>query len=287
MNRRTFVVAALWGAAAAGCSRKLPAGGAGVARRVVSVAPATTEALFAIGAGDRVVGRSRFCDWPAEAARVPVVGGFVDVDLEAILGRSPDLVVGSLSPSSPRLAAQLEARGIASWFPDLASCAAIESMVLGLGDRTGEVSGAHRVTDALHERIGAVERAVAGLAPRRVLLLAEIDPPVAAGPSSFVDELISRAHATNVIRAGPPWQTLNLEQVADLDPEILLDATTEPGARPAIDPAAPGWRSSSAARAGHVAGVKDARLLRPGPRVGEGLAVLARAIHPEAPLAPG
>jgi iron complex transport system substrate-binding protein len=285
MNRRRFLAAALGGVAAAACSRNVSRGAA-EARRIVSVTPATTEALFAIGAGERVVGRSRFCDWPPEAVGVPIVGGYVDLDLEAILERSPDLVVGAAGPSSPRLQAQLEARAIPSWFPELDSCNAIGAMITGLGDRAGHRADAQRVAGGVHQGIDRVHRAVAALEAPRVLLLLQLSPLVASGPSSFLDELLSRAQAANVVRAGPPWQTLGLEQVVELDPALILDATTAPGEVPPIDPGAPGWRSSSAARAGHVTGVKDSRLIRPGPRVAEGLAVLAHAIHPQAVIPP-
>src|SRR5262249_46420541 len=116
MTVRVRLAGAALGLALAACSR---AGGAGPgvggdARRIVSISPATTEALFAIGAGDRVVGRSRFCDWPAEASKLPIVGGFVDADMESILQLQPDLVVGAPGPSAQRLAARLGSHGVAT-----------------------------------------------------------------------------------------------------------------------------------------------------------------------------
>jgi iron complex transport system substrate-binding protein len=296
MNRRAFVVAALSGVAIAGCRRHdrgtegrddaaAPGSNAtGDARRIVSVTPATTEALFAVGAGDRVVGRSRFCDYPPAAAKVPVVGGYVDVDLEAVLGLAPDLVVGAAGPSSPRLTAQLEARGVRSWFPELGSCAAIAAMIEGCGERTGNVEAARQVIARMRAAIDGVRGAVVALPPRRVLLVLSTSPIVAAGPGSFIDELIAMANASNVVRTGPAWQTVGAEQVIDWAPDVVLDATADPGGPPGIDPAAPGWRSVASVRDGHVAGVNDPRVLRPGPRVAEGFAMLARSIHPDAVL---
>ncbi|MBV9948401.1 MAG: ABC transporter substrate-binding protein, partial [Myxococcales bacterium] len=121
-----------------GCTRSPSAGGSaaegGPASRVVSLAPSTTEALFAIGAGSLVVGRSRFCDYPPEARAIPAVGD-VEPDLEALLGLRPDLVVGVLGLSSARVAEQLEARGIRAWFTDAGSFAAVGALIVGLGER--------------------------------------------------------------------------------------------------------------------------------------------------------
>ncbi|MCL2448427.1 MAG: helical backbone metal receptor [Polyangiaceae bacterium] len=294
MNRRGFVLAALAGAALAGCGRRDPTasepGGAPAgsslaeARRVVSVSPATTEALFAIGAGDRVVGRSRFCDWPAEAARVPVVGGYVGVDLEAVLGRAPDLVVGAFGPSSGRLAAQLDARSVRSWFPELSSCRAIAAMVEGMGGRTANAEAARAIVARMRSELDGIRDAVAHLPAPRVLFVLQLEPVVVAGPASFVDELIGRSRAVNVVTSGPAWQALEAEQLVELRPDRVLDATEDPGGARRIDPEAPGWRSIAAVREGRVSGVNDSRVLRPGPRVAEGLAILARAIHPDAVL---
>jgi|HubBroStandDraft_6_1064221.scaffolds.fasta_scaffold85147_3 iron complex transport system substrate-binding protein len=282
MTRVRFVVAA---AILAGCARHHDAARASAtdARRIVSVSPSTTEALFAIGDADRVVGRSRYCDWPPETAKIPVVGGFFDVDLEAVLELGPDLVVGASGPSSARLEEKLGARGIATFFPPSDSLAAIDAMILGLGQRTNRLADATQVVRDVDARVHAVERAVAGEPTPRVLLVLDVSPVVAAGPKSFVDELIARAGATNVLSAGGPWQAVDLEQIAELGPDVVVDASGGHDAGASrITPRAPGWEGVKAVREGHVVALNDERALRPGPRVAEGLATLAREIHPDA-----
>src|SRR5262245_30159616 len=86
--------------------------------RVVSLAPSTTEALFAIGAGADVVGRSRYCDYPPEAASLPAVGGYADPSIEAIVALRPTLVVGARGPAGPALEEALQARAIDTFFPE-------------------------------------------------------------------------------------------------------------------------------------------------------------------------
>jgi iron complex transport system substrate-binding protein len=280
-DRARFVVAAL---VLAGCTRRHDASGASAAdaRRIVSVSPSTTEALFAIGDADRVVGRSRYCNYPPEAAKVPIVGGFVDVDLEAILELAPDLVVGTSGPSSARLTDKLGARGIATWFPETGSLAAIDAMIAGLGRRTGHQSDATRVVESVDARVGAVERAVAAEPAPRVLLVLDVSPVVAAGPKSFADDLITRARAVNVIAEGGAWQTVGLERIAELAPDVVVDASVGHTGPSRITPQAPGWDGVKAVREGRVITLSDERAIRPGPRVAEGLAALAVALHPRA-----
>ncbi|HZU82232.1 MAG TPA: helical backbone metal receptor [Polyangiaceae bacterium] len=271
---------------AAGCSRgqaaaSRPAGGAA---RVVSLAPSMTEALFAIGAGDRVVGRSRFCDYPPEARALPVVGD-LEPDLEAIVALHPDLVVGLNGLSSDRLAEQLAARGVASWFVDTSSLAAIDSAIVELGERCGHAQQARALTGSLDARERAIERAVAGEPRPRVLLVVSLEPVVAAGPRSFADELIAHAGGQNVVTAGGPWPTLGFETIARLDPDVVLDATAVGSDQPSrITPGAAGWAGVGAVRRGRVVAVRDERVLRAGPRIADGLAALARVLHPGAPV---
>ena len=273
--------ASLWTSAwIAACSRTAPAGGRGpAAARVVSLSPATTEALFAIGAGAQVVGRSRFCDYPPQARALPAVGGFVDADFEAIVDLSPDLVVGAPGPSSGALADKLARRGVAAWFPAIDSMATIEAVIAGLGERTGHASQAARVAREVDERVHAVEASVAAEPAPRVLMIAGLSPIVAAGPGSFMDDLLRRARATNIVNDGAPWQTVEFEHVLELDPDVILDGAGEGR----VQPSTPGWAELRAVRTGRVIPVADPRILRPGPRVAEGLSLLARALHPNVP----
>jgi iron complex transport system substrate-binding protein len=282
--RRLLLAIAAWAIAA--CSRSEPAvlhpGGA---TRVVSLAPSMCEALFAIGAGDRLVGRSRFCDYPVEAKALPMVGG-VEPDLEAILELRPDLVVGISGLSSPRLEDKLAARGIPTWFYGASSLAAIDALIVGLGERTGHGQDAKRLVDTIDSRERAVARSVAGEPRPRVLLAVQLGPPVvAAGPKSFADELIHEAGGDNVVTEGADWQAIGFERLVDLDPDVVLDAAlVGKGEATGITPQAGGWNGIRAVRDGHVVPIRDERVLRAGPRIADGLAVLARALHPNAPV---
>lgn len=247
----------------------------GPARRVVSISASTTEALFAVGAGAQVVGRSRFCDHPAEALALPVVGGFVDPSLEAVLALEPDLVVGARGPSGPGFSRTLEERGIATWFPETERILDIFTMIEGIGARTGHAKEAAALTNRLRDEQRALVAELAGKARPRVALLFSKKPISAAGPRSFPDEMLALAHATNVVAEGAAYPTLNLEQLVALDPDLLLDAEMAGG--PVPIPAT--FQAVRAVREGKVRRLSEESVLRPGPRVIEGARVLARTVH--------
>jgi iron complex transport system substrate-binding protein len=281
--RRAWALAAIGLAttAVAACSRG-HASAPAVADRVVSLGPATTEALFAIGAGPKVVGRSTFCDYPPEATKLPAVGG-IEPDLEAIVQLHPDLVVGPSGAWSSRFAGLLAGRGISSFFPaEIATLAGVDDLLSSLGDRTGTRTGAEHVVAQVRAREDAVDRAVAGLPHPKVLFVVALTPVVAAGPAGFDGDMLKRAGAVNVVTEDAAWPALSLERIVGLDPDLVIDASSAtPGEPSRITPQATGWSGVRAVREGHVVALHDERVLRPGPRVAEGLAALAHAIHPE------
>jgi iron complex transport system substrate-binding protein len=276
-------LAALASLASAACR-----GGAARERgaRVVSISPSTTEAAFAIGAGDLLVGRSKYCDYPPEAAKLPPVGGYADPSVEAIVALSPTLVIGARGPAGPALEQALAAHAIETFFPETESVAQIEGMLEELGKKLGRAEGAAAAVGRVRERREAVAKAVAGLPKVRVALLFDVAPIVVAGPGGFPDELLRLAGGTNVITRGGAYPTINLEHLLALDPDLLLDTiamATGGAAEPlAAQRSAPGWKELRAVREGRVRAIDSSTVLRPGPRIGEGLAALARAVHGDA-----
>ncbi len=270
---RRALVAGLLGLAA--CARRTATAKGGAAR-VVSLSPSTTEAVFALGEGARLVGRSRYCDYPPEAARVPAVGGFVDPSFEAILALRPALVTGARGPSGPALSERLSRLGIDTYFPPTESLAEIDAMLRGLGARLGV--DAAPLTRRITAEVDAVRARAAGRPRTRALLLFGVTPIVAAGPGSYADELLTLAGGQNVVVASTPYPTLDLERVIALDPDVVLDgATEEHGAQRLAGP----WTAVRAVRERRVVALADPAVLRPGPRVGSGAERLRRALGGE------
>jgi iron complex transport system substrate-binding protein len=273
------------------CREKSPQGAVpivdgAVPRKVVSLSPSTTEILFAIGAGDRVVGRTRFCDYPPEAKAIPVVGGYVDANLEEIARATPDLVVGTRGPSGAAIAAKLAELGIPALFPPTDSIADIEAAIATIAGRIGADERGHALVADMRKRREAIAMAVRATPRVRTLFVFGLSPIVVAGPGSFPSEMLAIAGGDNVMKAGGAYPAVNAETLVTLDPEIILDgAVTGTGAdASAIDREAPGWRELGAVRRGRVVPLADEAVLRPGPRTAEGIAALARVLHPEVKL---
>jgi iron complex transport system substrate-binding protein len=249
--------------------------------RVVSLSPSTTEAVFAIGAGDRLVGRSRFCDHPPEALGLPSVGGFSDPNIEAILALAPTLVAGARGPAGPTLESTLQAHGVATYFPETESFDQIAAMLAGLGERLGRADEGSAAAARLQLARRRVADAAKALPPPRAVLLFDVAPIVVAGPGGFPDEMMRLARAENLITEGGAYPTIGLERLVALDPDVILDGATAgtPGPSPLAGKGdAPGWRALRAFAAGRVHTLSST-VLRPGPRIGDGLQELARAVH--------
>jgi iron complex transport system substrate-binding protein len=275
-RRRSLV--ALMAAVLPACSR---AHSATKKLRVVSISPNTTETMFAIGAGDLLVGRSRYCDIPAEAQKLPVVGGFSDPNIEAIVALSPSLVIGARGPAGPVLMDNLKSHGIETFFPETETMQAIKTMITDLGKRVDHVAGAETVVREIEAKQNALRTKLVGKPRVRVLFAFDVAPVIAAGPGSFTDEVICEAGGENVVTKGGAYPTIGLEHLLALDPDLFLDGASDMQATMSMKERVtdtPGWKELRAVKQGRIRQVgSDA--LRPGPRIGNGLWAVARAIH--------
>ena len=240
--------------------------------RIVSLLPSLTEAVWLLGAGDRLVGVDRYSDWPAALARLPRVGGMEDAAVEAVAALQPDLVLVS---GLARSAERLEALGLRVLRLRADSHDDVRALLTTLGRLLGREAEARRVVARIDADLAAAAaRVPASMRGRRVYF--EIHGgPWAAGAGSFVGETLARLGLVNVVPpALGPFPKLNPEYVVRADPQLVLlqqrDAATLASR--------PGWAGIAALRERQVCGFPHARfelLIRPGPRLGEGALAIA------------
>lgn len=232
-----------------------------------------------LGARAQLVGRSRYCDYPPDVQSLPVVGGFTDPNFEAIVALRPDLVTGARGPAGPTLTERLDARGVVTYFPPTESIDGIVAMIDGLGERVGRRSEASALVTAMRERRNRMVEEAGQRRRVRALLLFGTTPIVAAGPGSFTDEMLRLAGGENVLAGNgvvAAYPTLSLEQVLAARPEVILDAAVmEHHGREGLGPT---WQAVEAVQKKHVVALADEAILRPGPRVLDGVEALRRAL---------
>ena len=258
-------------------------------RRLVSFTPAVTELLFALGKGDRVLGGTEYDDYPPEAADLPVVVTFDGgVLIEKVVDLEPDLVIaGGNNFTPPDDIARLRDLGVpvlVVYAPDFDGV--LEDIRL-VGRAVGSEGAAEQVVGAIADRVDEVTTAVAGLDRPRVFYEIGSEPEIyGPAPQSFVADMVNLAGGDPITTADPAVFSISLERLVDLDPEVVILGDAAYGVCPTSVAIRAGWQGITAVRDGSVRPVDDIIVTRPGPRVGEGLAALTLAIHPEAGIEP-
>jgi ABC-type Fe3+-hydroxamate transport system substrate-binding protein len=246
------------------------------------LAPNLTEIVFAVGAGNRLVGRTSFCDYPPEAKAVREVGDTIHPNLEAIIALKPQVVLVSTASQLEVFTQQLNGQNIAVFVTDPHDLEGVFRSIEQIGDIVGEKDHANQLVQELRARTNAVEQAVGQKPPLRVFYQASGEPLYTAGHDSFVTDLMRRAGAASVTANVPgAWPKYSNESALAARPEaIILPTGGSMGAANAT--VADALRQSPAALQGRVYKINDDHLARPGPRLVDGLEEMAHALHPDA-----
>lgn len=254
------------------------------AKRVVSLAPSNTEVLFAVGAGEQIVGRDEFSDYPAEAAAIDSVGGSMgEYSAEAIVALEPDLVLAA-EINTPELVNQLESLGVTVYY--LSNPHTLEEMYTNL-EIVAALTGhdATELIDSLKARVAAVDEKIASTSERPSVFY-EIDgsdsaKPYSYGPDTFGNLLIERAGGFNIgSEATDPYPQISLEQIVVADPSIIILGDSMWGVTSEAVIAREGWSTIAAVKSSQIFPIDDNLISRPGPRLVDGLEALAKILHP-------
>jgi iron complex transport system substrate-binding protein len=256
--------------------------------RLISLAPSTTEILFAIGLASKLVATDDFSDYPAEANNLPKIGGLnAAYNFEQIVALKPDLIfaAGITPPETitkleelklPVVVVGAENTSFDSVFADIAL----------VGQATGQVEQAAQVTTAMQDQLAALKAKLAA-AKAKPLVYWELDAtdpakPYSVGPGNFVGDMITLAGGTNVFeQAESPFPQISAEQVVAANPDVIILSDAAYGITVESVLQRPGWQVIAAVKQQRVAPIDDNLVSRPGPRIVEGLEATARIIHPE------
>ncbi len=251
--------------------------------RLVSLAPNLTEITYAIGAGDRLVGNTTFCNYPPQAKNVAKVGDTLQPSIERILALRPQLVLVSTASQLENFTKQLDEHQIAVYVTDPRDLEGVFRSILSVGDLLNDSVAASKLVKQLRERSEKVERAVAGLAPVSVFFQLSGQPLYTAGKSSFVTNLIERAGGRSVTAdVEEAWPRLSDEAALASRPEAVIMLSGDAMGAAANTKVAAALRNSPAVQNGRVYVIDGDLLTRPGPRLIDGLEQIAHALHPEA-----
>lgn len=262
----------------------------GPPQRIVSMSPPITEILFALGLGDRVVGVTRFCKFPPQAAAKEKIGGIIDPSQEKIVALAPDVVFATVGNPMPVIEA-LRKAGIRVFGVDPTSYEEVCETIITLGRICGAHEAAQQVVKTMRDTAAQVKVAVDKLpADKRptALLVVWLDPLFVAGPGTFGDDILRLAGATNAAgQTRHPWKEFSLEMAVAANPQVLVIAVDhQPGDADTRRTLAelrkhPSWRQVSAVKQGRIILVHSDTILQTGPRLAQGLRELAVALHPE------
>jgi len=253
-------------------------------KRIVSLAPSVTETLFTLGAEEQVVGICTFCDFPREVERIDRIGAYITPNVEAIVAKRPDVVIG-VPPNNPEAIAALQRLGVRTIVVRVETIAEIKAAIRTIAQEAGREAEGEKLLADMQRRMDAVQKRLAGAPQRRVLMVVGQTPLIAVGSGIFLDELIRQAQGINIAAsAKQPWPQLSLEVVVASQPEVIIDGSMGSDEKQDPDQRLGIWRNFPtlpAVRDRRLSGRLSSAILRPEPRLPEAFEEISRLIHPE------
>lgn len=255
-----------------------------VPQRIVSLAPSHTEILFALGLGDKVVGVTRYCNYPEEAKQKEVIGGFADPDPEKIIALKPDLILafGSLQQS---LVTELEQRGqTVFWLYPHTVNEVLESFER-IGEITGTVAAAKQLKKRIEERIRVVQENVKDIPERErvtVFRVMGLDPLGTIGGDAFQTDVYRLAGGRNIFgNTKKDYFQLDLQTLVTLEPDIIVICGEDEEEARARIKSQEGWEGLTAVKMDRIVVISCDLICRPSPRIAQTIEQLAKEFHPE------
>jgi iron complex transport system substrate-binding protein len=248
-------------------------------QRIVSLAPANTEIVAALGLMDRLVGVTSFDDYPPEVATIDIIGDFASPNLEAVAAAEPDIVLATAGVQADVIG-QLEDLGAVVVAVDPSDLESLFDSIVMVGAVTGAAEEADTIVSTMRSDLDAITVAIGDATPVPVFLEIAQDPLFTAGPGTLLHDLIIAAGGANIVTQ-EGYVAFSVEQLVAEDPVVYM-ATLGSMSDPDDLASRPGYADIDAVRTGRVFVLEDNLVSRPGPRVIEGVRLIAEALHPEA-----
>lgn len=248
-------------------------------KRVISFSPELVEIMYAIGAGDKLIGRSSYCDYPEQTADIPDMGDLFNLNIEAIVEANPDVVFLS-SMASEDIANSLKDKGLTVVTLDAdTNVNGVYTYIESMGAILNRTNEAKKLTEQMKSEISEVENKIAGLnKPKAYFVVGIGQYESGATGDTFIGQLMEMAGAVNVAADGSNWM-YNIEQLIDNEPDLLI--CSKYGDMKAAIESQDGYKDLTAVKNGEIYEADENIFYRQGPRMVEAIKVLAKIFHPE------
>lgn len=245
--------------------------------RAISLAPNLTENIFAVGAGDKLVGVTTYCDYPVEAKEIQKIGDTISPNMESIIALKPQIVFVSTASQIEAFTKTLEKNDIQVFVTDPNSLEGIIRNLRQMGEIFGTSEKAEQLVKNMETRLAFIKEKTSAAPPIKVFVQISKEPLFTAGKDSFVTEMLAYAGAESVTRLVPTaYPRLSKESATALEPEAIIVTAGAGNEEPNEV-----FKDTMAVKNNRVLKVKADLLTRPSPRIVEGLEEAAKLLHPD------
>ncbi len=253
-------------------------------QRIISLAPSITEMLFALELSNKVVGVTSYCNYPEVATKIPKVSDTLHPNLEMIISLKPDLVLVTTASQLEQFTAKMSELGIAVFVIKSDSVKGVLSSIELLGKITNKEQIAKNLIDSLNARLEKVKQQHSNqIAKPKVFFIVGTEPLITVGRKAFVTDVINLAGGQSISEdVETEWPAYSIETAISRAPEIILSPGSHSTENEPSKLTLPkGLEITPAARTGKIYKIDGDLLLRPGPRIIDGLEQIAKLLYPE------
>lgn len=249
--------------------------------RIVSLSPSNTEILFALGAGNKLVGVTSYCDYPEEVKDIEKIGTFEGPNIEMIKKVEPDVVLAGGYIQEDIITA-LENLNIPVVSTEASDFDTIYDSIALIGKIVGEEDKAEEIINNMHKAIDDIKSKVRSKEKSNVFYLVWTDPLTTAGKGTFINDVIKTAGANNVAEGVEGWAKYSVEELVKQNPDMIISAyhSTNEGMSKEDLMNNPIFKNLDCVKKGNIYVMKDDNIIsRPGPRIIEAVLEMAKALH--------